>query len=89
MYVHDKFQGFKSRMACVVKILYLKVGKIAEQDQDKNYGPVGLTTGGSNKSISVYQINSYRTHHHFNAWEGGSKSEMYPFGSHDNILHVF
>ena len=41
-------------MACVVKILYLKVGKIAEeegQDQDKNYGPVGLTTGGSNKSL--------------------------------------
>ena len=55
MYIHDKFQGSKSIVDCVVKILYLKVGKIAEaeaeeaeQDQDKNYGPVGLTTGGSN-----------------------------------------
>ena len=33
-------------------MLDFKIGKIAEaeeeQDQDKNYGPVGLTTGGSN-----------------------------------------
>ena len=39
------------RMTCLVQMLDLKIGKIAEQDQDKNYGPVGLTTGGSNKEI--------------------------------------
>ena len=40
-------------MTCVVQMLDLKIGKIAaeEQDQDKNYGPVGLTTGGSNNKL--------------------------------------
>ena len=36
----------------MVQMLNMKISKIAavveEQDQDKNYGPVGLTTGGSN-----------------------------------------
>ena len=37
-------------------MLDMKIGKIAaeEQDQDKNYGPVDLTNGGSN----MYSINN-------------------------------
>ena len=47
------FKVVCQRMSCVIQILNMKIGKIAgaaveEQDQDKNYGPVGLTTGGSN-----------------------------------------
>ena len=46
------FKVVCQRMTCVVQMLDLNIGKIAvaaeEQDQDKNYGPVGLTTGGSN-----------------------------------------
>ena len=44
------FKIVGQRMTCVVYMLDLKIGKIAGQDQDKNYGPVGLTTGGSKRS---------------------------------------
>ena len=50
------FMIVAQRMTCVVYMLDLKIGKIAGQDQDKNYGPVGLTTGGSNRNL-VYNIN--------------------------------
>ena len=55
------FKVVCQRMTCVVQMLDLKIGKIAaevveEQDQDKNYGPVGLTTGGSNFLIVYHCV---------------------------------
>ena len=51
------FKIVGQRMTCVVYMLDLKIGKIAAgQDQDKNYGPVGLTTGGSNIKPPYFRI---------------------------------
>ena len=50
------FKIVGQRMTCVVYMLDLKIGKIAGQDQDKNYGPVGLTTGRSNSRSDDRQI---------------------------------
>ena len=47
----------------MVQVLDLKIGKIAEgQDQDKNYGPVGLTTGGSNTFGNYNIFSAYSKH---------------------------
>ena len=50
------FKIVGQRMTCVVYMLDLKIGKIAEeeQDQDKNYGPVGLTTGAADPISSPW-----------------------------------
>ena len=53
------FKVVYQRMMCVILKLALKVGKIGaaeEQDQDKNYGSVGLKTGGSNIPLTDLEM---------------------------------